>query len=167
MENEQKEQRKLIDSLCKQNEQLMALIQAGALPQAPLCNTPQNFEAAFATFVNSYNSLEPCERPRKVRAIRQMVPEKQRSMVYNLVKSLVYEEPLSDECVSSDLSPELLDSQPLSPQALGAQTELSNGYWHHISTSTAVCVPSSPDLGDMGNLEKDAVISDIFDFLNV
>lgn len=164
MEQEQKEQRKLIDTLCKQNEELMVLIQTRTPP--PVCTAPLNFEEAFASFINSYGGLEPCERPQKMRALRQLIPAQQRSIVAGLMRTLAGNEDLTEDCISAEL-PDLLGSRPLSPSH--ANNELTTGYWHHIDTlsPTTVCVPSSPDLGDLGNVEKDALLYDVLDFLNV
>jgi len=166
VEFEQKEQRKLIDSLYKQNEELLALLQSKTLA-TPACTKPQNFEEAFASFVNSYETIDPCERPRKIRNLRQLLPNTQRSMVMELVSALVgHVDPISAECMTEVL-PEALDAQPLSPGTLSTASELSNGYWPHLCTPIAVCVPSSPDLGDLGDISKDEVNSDLFDFLNL
>jgi len=122
MEQEQREQRRLIESLCKQNEELLALIQNRNPPQI-ICNSPLNFEEAFSSFIDSYGSLEPRERPQKVRALRQLIPLPQRSMVTGLMRTLVGNE--CEDFINAEL-PDTLDSQPLSPTH--ANNELTNGF---------------------------------------
>jgi len=126
VEYEQKEQRKLIDSLHKQNEELLVLLQSKTLA-APSSTIPRNFEEAFATFIDSYGCIDPCERPQKIRALRQRLPNTQRSMIMELVSTLVGIDPISEECMTEVL-PEVLDPQPLSPTTLTNASELSNGF---------------------------------------
>jgi len=76
-------------------------------------------------------------------------------------------EPGSYTCGQNELYSQLAAQQSVSPSMfsmLEQTDENRNGYWSQICTPSTVCVPSSPDLGDLGAVEKEAVISDMLDY---
>jgi hypothetical protein len=187
IEQQQQEQRKLIDLLCQQNQLLMnklKQVDTDNVVPTPSSNPPSptdtcsDIETAFSSFINCYASLSPVERPHKVRALQKTVHQS-KTLIVEFTNNFLTQQPtLLDEVLGidsetmfgCDIEAELAHFVPSSPMSLPSPSAVSplsspersdslDGYWSLTFSETNS--PLNNDFVDIDSELTDNFISEL------